>query len=386
MTRTAAERGSGQPDVTTHGDRLTVLLAPDSFKGTASAADAARAIASGWASVRPGDLVVLAPMADGGEGTLDALAAAVPGAERMPARVTGPVGEPRNAAWLLLPDVGAGSIGVVELAASSGITLLDELAPMTAHTFGFGQLIRAALDAGVHRLILAIGGSASTDGGTGALSALGARFTDAAGATIALGGGGLGALAEVNLSGLPELPPGGVAVLSDVANPLLGEFGAAAVFGPQKGATPRQVAELDAALARLAARVSADPSTPGAGAAGGAGFGLLAWGATIESGAAAVADAVGLDALLAEADVVVTGEGSFDAQSEAGKVPSEVAAIAALHDVPVMVIAGRITADTAHLAAAMSLTELAGDGESAQRDALHWLEQAGRAAARSASA
>jgi glycerate kinase len=320
-------------------------------------------------------------MADGGEGTIDALAAAVPGAKRMLERVHGPTGGSVEADWLLLPDVGRGATGVVELAASSGITLLDPLAPLDAHTIGFGQLIRAALAAGVERLILAIGGSASTDGGTGALSVLGAKFTDGEGALLAPGGGNLVSLAAVDFSRTVPVPIGGAAVLSDVTNPLLGPSGAASVFGPQKGATPNEVVLLEEALGRLAALLPVDPATPGAGAAGGTGFGLLAWGAKIESGAAAVAAAVGLGSLLAEADIVLTGEGSFDAQSEAGKVPSEVAAIAARHDASVMVIAGRITADVSHLAAAVSLIELAGDAASAQEDVLRWLEEAGRIAA-----
>lgn len=370
---------------------LRVVIAPDSFKGTASAAEAANAISEGWASVRPRDRLVLAPMADGGEGTIDAFAAAVPGARRMPVTVEGPVGHGESglvdAEWLLLPhEAGAsGATGVVELAAASGITHLDALAPMAAHTRGFGRLIRAALDAGMSRLVLAIGGSASTDGGVGALSALGARFLCVDGTEVADGGGGLASLAAVDLGGLVPLPVGGAVVLSDVTAPLLGRSGSAAVFAPQKGASTGEVSELEAGLARLALLLEADPDQPGAGAAGGTGFGLLAWGATIASGAAEVASVIGLDGVIRDADLVITGEGSFDEQSGTGKAPGEVASIAQRHGVPVAVVAGRITADVRELAAAVSLTDLAGGGGSAQAEALHWLTEAGRALAESSA-
>ena len=364
-----------------------VVLAPDSFKGTASASAAARALARGWRSVRREDEIDLAPMADGGEGTLDALATAVPDARRMPLRVEGPTGRDGeglvDAEWLLLPAAtGAGTVGVAELAIASGITLLEELAPLDAHTVGFGRLIAAALDAGVDRLLLAIGGSASTDGGTGALSALGARFLDAADAPIPIGGRGLPLLAWTDISGLRALPPGGATILSDVTNPLLGPLGAAAVFAPQKGATAADVAFLEAGLARLAELLPADPATPGAGAAGGTGFGLLAWGASPASGAAAVASALDLRDRIAAADCVVTGEGSFDGQSSAGKVPSHVLELAEEHSVRAALVAGRIAADPVGYAASASLTELAGSPAAAMADAGRWLEEAGRVLAK----
>jgi glycerate kinase len=243
-----------------------VVIAPDSFKGTASAADAASALAAGWRSVRPTDELVLRPMADGGEGTLDAFESAVPGAQRMPITVRGPVASPVSTHWLLLPD----GTGVVELAATSGLTLLDPLAPLDAHSAGFGEAIAAALDAGVTRLMLALGGSSSTDGGAGALAALGARFDDGSGAAVPLGNRGLGTLARVDLSGLRPLPPGGAVILGDVTNPLLGDTGAAAVFGPQKGADAATVDVLESNLARLARLVPAAvrllAASPGAGA------------------------------------------------------------------------------------------------------------------------
>lgn len=359
-----------------------VVVAPDSFKGTATAADAAAAIARGWRSVAPGDLLVEKPMADGGEGTLDAFAAAVPGAERVRVTVQGPDDRPTDAAWLRLPD----GTALVELALTSGLTLLDPLRPLDAHTFGFGQAIAAALDAGATRLLLSIGGSSSTDGGVGALAALGGVFRDEAGQPVRLGAAGLAELSRVDLSGLRALPPGGARILGDVTNPLLGPSGAAPVFGPQKGATPAMVEAMEENLARLARAVPDGDrlaATPGAGAAGGTGFGLLAWGATVAGGAGAVADAIGLSAALDEADLVVTGEGRFDSQSAAGKAPSEVAARALAAGVPVALVAGEIDADASGFAASVSLTELAGAAAAAMADPLRWLEAAGAQLARS---
>ncbi|MFB7894560.1 glycerate kinase [Microbacterium sp. NPDC056044] len=362
----------------------TVVIAPDSFKGTIGAAAAAEALAAGWRRVRPGSDVRLMPMADGGEGTVDAFAAAVPGAARMPVTVTGPEDEPVDASWVLLPPTPDAPDGtaVVELANTSGIELLGtppRLRALDAHTRGFGEAMAAALAHGVSRLVLGIGSSSSTDGGTGMLTALGARFTDAAARPIAAGARGLDSLATADLSGLAPLPAGGVTVLSDVTNPLLGPRGAAAVFGPQKGALPEDIPGLDARLARLAALVDADPETPGAGAAGGTGFGLLAWGARLVPGSAAVAELVGLDAAVAAASIVLTGEGSYDGQSAAGKVPAHVGSVAAAAGVPVALVAGRIAtdADVSGFAATASLTELAGSSEAAMADTARWLEEAG---------
>ncbi|MGR0220723.1 glycerate kinase [Agromyces sp. ZXT2-6] len=359
-----------------------VVLAPDSFKGTATAAEAADAIARGWRTVAPADELVAKPMADGGEGTLDAFAAAVPGASRVPVSVQGPDDRPTDAAWLGLPD----GTAVVELALTSGITLLDRLRPLDAHTLGFGQAIVAALDAGARRLLLAIGGSSSTDGGVGALAALGGVFLDAQRRPVRLGARGLGTLARADLSGLRPLPTDGALILSDVTNPLLGPTGAAAVFGPQKGATPVMVEAMDDNLARLVRAVpggDALAAVPGAGAAGGTGFGLLTWGARMAGGSGAVADAIGLSSALAGADLVVTGEGRFDGQSAAGKVPSEVAARAATAGVPVALVAGAIDADASGFAASASLTDLAGGAAAAMAEPLRWLEAAGAALARS---
>ncbi|ANP71364.1 glycerate kinase [Cryobacterium arcticum] len=358
--------------------RTRLVIAPDSFKGTAGAAEAARALAAGWSSVRPDDELVLLPMADGGEGTLDAFELAVPGARRMPVTVPGPDDRPVAASWLLLPD----GTGVVELACTSGITLLDPLRPLDAHSAGFGTALAAALAHGVSRLYLALGGSSSTDGGAGALTALGAVFLDAAGKPIRPGGRGLVDLAAVDLSGLPALPPGGAVILSDVTNPLLGPAGAAAVFGPQKGADAAEIGRLDAGLARLAALLPVDPQTPGAGAAGGTAFGLLAWGAHLEAGSAAVGQALGVPAAVGAASVVITGEGRYDRQSAAGKVPSYLAGLAAAAGAPALLVAGAIDAGALAAAAepfaqAVALTDLAGGTAAALADPLVWLEAAG---------
>ncbi len=378
---------------------MTVVIAIDSFKGSIAAAAAARAVADGWREIRA-DAPVLRPMADGGEGTLDAFAAAVPDALRMPVRVTGPDGAPVDASWLLLPptpDAPAGT-GVVELASTSGIELLGERRlPWDADTTGFGEAIGAALDHGVSRLVLGIGSSASTDGGVGMLRALGARFTDGAGLPIAPGARGLAALAGADLSGVRPPPPAGALVLTDVTNPLLGPTGAAAVFGPQKGLDAAGVAAADAGLARLAALVGprvdagaaadaggAAATTAGAGAAGGTGFGLVIWGARLVPGAPEVAELIGLGAAIAAADLVITGEGAFDGQSAAGKVPSFVASLAADAGVPVALVAGRIAADadTSAFAASVSLTDLAGSPEASLADPARWLRAAGAALAR----
>jgi glycerate 2-kinase len=368
---------------------LRVVVAPDSFKGSATAAEVAAAITRGWLGIRPGDAVRAVPMADGGEGTLDAFCAAFPDARRMPVTVDGPDGRPVETHWVLLPD----GTGVVELAATSGITLLHPLLPLDAHTRGFGQAIAAALDHGVERLLLALGGSASTDGGAGALAALGARVLGPDGEPVATGNPLMGGVTAVDLTGLRPLPPGGAVVLSDVTNPLLGPLGAAAVFGPQKGATPDDVALLDASLEVLARHVSVDPGTPGAGAAGGAGFGLLAWGATIASGSAALGELLAIPGAVRGADVVITGEGRFDVQSAAGKVPSYVLDAAAAaraaqgRTTPVvMLAAGRIDAPTDAFTAAVALVDLAPSVRSALAEAPRWLEAAGAHLARHAPA
>ncbi|MCS5715967.1 glycerate kinase [Herbiconiux sp. CPCC 205716] len=369
------------------GGGLRVVIAPDSFKGSASAVAVASALAAGWRSVRPADELVLRPMADGGEGTLDALATAYPSAERMPVTVLGPADASVAAHWLLVTAPDGTRTGVVELAATSGIELLTALRPLDAHTLGFGQAIAAALDAGVDRLVLAIGGSASTDGGAGLLTALGARLTDAAGTPVPSGAAGLASLSRAELSGLRPLPPGGAVVLTDVTSPLLGPAGAVAVFGPQKGLTPSTSPAVEASLAHLVELVDGGAGlalVPGAGAAGGAGFGLLAWGAVLEPGAAAVARELGLADALVGADVVVTGEGRFDGQSEAGKVPTHVRELAAAAGARPALVAGVIDAEPVGFAASAALVDpqLAGSAAASLADPLRWLTAAGAHLAR----
>lgn len=352
-----------------------IVVAVDSFKGSIGAAEAAARIAAGWRSASPDDDLVLRPMADGGEGTVAAFAAAVDGSHRMPLTVRGPEGSVIDAAWLLLPD----GTGVVELASTSGIELLGERRiPFDADTFGFGQAIAAAIAHGVRRLVLGIGSSSSTDGGVGLLTGLGVRFLGGDGLQVRPGLRGLPDIVQVDFTGLLPLPPEGVVVLSDVRNPLLGAMGAAAVFGPQKGLREGEIDAADGALAHLARLLPADPEAEGAGAAGGSGFALLAWGAELVPGAPEVARLIGLAEAVAGADQVITGEGSFDAQSAQGKVPGFVADQAAAAGVPVSLIAGRIAddADVSAFSGTRSLTGLAGGAEPAMADPARWLEVA----------
>ncbi|WP_244255976.1 glycerate kinase [Rathayibacter sp. VKM Ac-2760] len=331
-----------------------VIIAPDSFKGSATAVEVAEALAAGWRGVRPGDDVVLAPMADGGEGTVDAFAVAVPEAQRHTLTVVGPDDRPVETSWLLLPDGSA----VVELASASGITLLDPLRPLTAHTRGFGRAIAAALDAGAQALLLAIGGSSSTDGGVGALRELGARFLTVSGHDLGDGGGALHELAVVDRHALRPVPAGGARILSDVTNPLLGDSGAAHVFGPQKGATLDDVLRLDDGLRHLAAHLDADPEEAGTGAAGGTGFGLLAWGARLAP-AAAVGRRSGLPARRRRRTSSLTGEGRFDAV-DGGQGPPPYLLGLAGGGARALLVAGAIQAPTTAFAAAAALAHRAG--------------------------
>jgi glycerate kinase len=269
-------------------------------------------------------------------------------------------------------------VAVVELAAAAGLPLLDELIPLDAHSYGVGELIRNALDTGMRRVMVTLGGSACTDGGTGLLTALGARFLDKAGQPLPPGGGALTRLAAIDVSGLREPPVAGANCLTDVQAPLLGRTGAAAAFGPQKGASPGDIDVLEAGLARLAELLGGDPAQPGAGAAGGCGYGLAAgWGARLVPGAEQIAAIAGLPQALAEADLIVTGEGRYDATSLAGKVVGTVRTIAAKAGVPVAVVAGSVTTPplTAH---SVELAALAGSAELAMADPGGWLAEAGR--------
>ncbi|MBX7445946.1 MULTISPECIES: glycerate kinase [unclassified Arthrobacter] len=359
-----------------HASPLRVLIAPDSFKGTLTAREAATAIAEGWKSVRPHDELDLAPLADGGEGTLDAVAGAMPDSVRSSIEgATGPDGKARRGEWLKLP----GSVAVVELAQIAGLPFMDQLAPLTATTRGVGDIIRAAVEDGAREVWLALGGSASTDAGLGALRALGAVALDATGKDIPEGGAGLLEVAALDFARLLPIP-GGITLLSDVTAPLTGPHGAAAVFGPQKGATPEQVEALDQGLQAFALLAGLSPDIAGAGAAGGAGYGFMAaYGAGVESGADRIGELVQLDRRIRQADIVITGEGSFDGQSRIGKLVGNVLQRAAEAGVQSGVIAGRIAADPGTWAA--GLDELAGDGPTAMKDAARWAAAAAKRAA-----
>ncbi len=326
---------------------MRVVIAPDKFKGSLSASEAAEAMARGVARAAPGATIDRVPMADGGEGTVAALVAATGGSSRE-ATVHGPMGEPMSARFGLLGD---GRTAAIEMAAASGLVLvpLDRRDPMVATTRGTGELLLAAVAAGANRVIVGIGGSATNDGGAGLGQALGFRLLDDEGCELGPGGGSLGRLARIDASGRrPELDGIEVAVACDVTNPLCGPRGASAVYGPQKGATPAMIEELDANLAHFAAIVERDLGVsirdlPGSGAAGGLGGGLVAFaGGRLEPGINLVIEAVDLKARLEGADLCLTGEGALDDQSAFGKTAVGVGRLARSLDCPVLALAGSI--------------------------------------------
>ncbi len=324
-----------------------VVVAPDSFKGSLSAVQAAEAMERGVLDAWPDSRVVKIPIADGGEGTVEALVTATCGRYRT-CTVRGPLGRPVEARWGVLGD---GRTAVVEMAAASGLTLVPEgrRDPRIASTFGTGQLIRAVLDAGFRRLVIGIGGSATNDGGSGMAKALGVRLLDGRGDTLPEGGAALSRLASVDLSRVdPRLAATEILVACDVDNPLTGPRGASAVYGPQKGATPAVVAELDAALERYAAVSSGATGRdvaglPGAGAAGGLGAGLLLFTpARLVPGIDLVLDSTRFDDQVRGARLVVVGEGRTDHQTAMGKAPVGVARVASRHGVPVLLVSGSL--------------------------------------------
>ncbi|WP_144954098.1 glycerate kinase [Pseudomonas oryzihabitans] len=326
---------------------MKIVIAPDSFKESLSAAGVASALARGLRQALPAAEIRECPLGDGGEGTLDAVLAAT-GGEVREARVTGPLGEPVTARWGWLAEQ---RTAFVEMASASGLELVPrarrDVRVATSH--GTGELLRAALDAGAERLVLAIGGSATNDGGAGVLQALGVRLLDGQGQALAPGGAALASLASLDLTDLhPRLAAVEVVIAADVDNPLCGPQGASQIFGPQKGASPEQVRELDAALAHFAtvtaATLGRDVSEqPGAGAAGGVGFAALAFlQATFRPGIEVVAELVGLEEALQGADLAVTGEGRLDGQTLRGKTPAGVLRLAQRHGVPVVAVAGSL--------------------------------------------
>src|SRR5689334_10997751 len=419
---------------------MRVLVAPDKFKGSLTAREVAARVAAGIGAEAPGVEVTQVPVADGGDGTLDAAVAA--GYERVEVAAHGPTGAPVTTAFAARDGV-----AVVEMADVSGLARLmpDRLDALGASSYGTGEVVRAALDHGCREIVLGIGGSASTDGGAGMLQALGARLLDADGAPLAPGGAALAGLERLDLSGLhPALADGHVVVASDVDNPLLGPNGAAAVYGPQKGASEADVATLDAALARwadvveatvadraaagaatgaagagasgagpvvagaavaaaaaagsaaagaaaagaVAAAAPAPRDRPGAGAAGGVGFAAMAvLGAELKSGIGLVLDLVGFADHLAGAGLVVTGEGSLDAQTLSGKTPAGVAAAAREAGIPVVTVSGRVALSADQIAGAgirraYALTDIESDPDRCFTEAGPLLQELARTLAR----
>ncbi|CAM0553243.1 Glycerate 2-kinase [Vreelandella titanicae] len=326
---------------------MNVLLCPDSFKDALSAQDAATAMARGVQRAAPEAHVQVCPLADGGEGSLDALIAAT-GAERRQLNVQDALGRPRQAAWGWLSDQ---RTAFIELAEASGLQHLaaDERNALHTSTFGVGELLLAALDQGAEKALLLLGGSATNDGGAGMLQALGARFLDQHGEPLPPGGAALNQLASLELDGLdPRLAKFSLEAAVDVDNPLLGERGASAVFGPQKGASPEEVEQLDRALghfADISAHALGDDyrMLPGAGAAGGMGFAAKAFlNATLKPGIEMIMQQADMASLLARADLVITGEGRLDGQSLSGKTPIGVSRAAKRLHKPVIVLAGSL--------------------------------------------
>lgn len=323
-----------------------VLIAADKFKGSLTAVQVAERVTAGLRRAVPGLEVEALPVADGGDGTVDAAVAA--GFERREVRVAGPLGQEVTAAFALR----AGT-AVVEMAEASGLQRLPRgvFAPLTASTYGSGELLRAALDAGARTIVFGVGGSATTDGGAGMLSALGARFLDADGEPVPPGGGGLAELASADLSDLdPRLADVELILASDVDNPLTGPTGAPAVYGPQKGASPDDVEILDSALAHYAkvleetagVHAAEYAASPGAGAAGGIGYGALLLGARFRPGIEVMLEVLGFAPALEWATLVITGEGSLDEQTLHGKAPAGVAAAARAADKEVVAVCGRL--------------------------------------------
>jgi glycerate kinase len=371
---------------------MRVVLAPDSFKECLPAAEVAAALARGWRRVDAQADLRLLPMADGGEGTTDALVSATHG-QCIECTVHDPLGRPVQAAYGLLGDR---ETAVVEVAAASGLHRVPrELRdPARATSYGTGELIRAALDRGARRLIVGLGGSATNDGGAGIAQALGFRLLDDKGDELPRGGAALARLARIDASGAhPQLYACEITAACDVENPLCGPDGATAIYGPQKGVTPELLPLLDSALAHYATILARDlgadvAPVPGAGAAGGIGAGLMAFArAALRPGVALVAEACGLEEHICGADLVITGEGKLDAQSLSGKTPIGVARIAAKHGVRVVAVAGLVQLDAdaterAGFQRVLSLTDEQTTQCRAMQHAAALLDQAGAQLAR----
>jgi len=328
-----------------------VVVAPDSFKGSLPAKEVAESLAAGLKRVWPGARIDFLPLSDGGDGWVESMVSAADGSY-VDVGAHGPVGDEVEARYGVIEADGV-TTAVIEMATASGLALLseDRRDPRRTTTYGTGELMADALDRGARRLLVGIGGSATNDGGAGMASALGARFVDASGEELAPGGGALAKLERVDLSGLDRrLADAEIVVASDVDNPLLGHDGASAVYGPQKGAGAGEVGELDEALSRFADVVESAlgreiRSQRGAGAAGGLGFGLMAFcDATLQPGVELALDTLGADGVLKGASLVLTAEGMLDSQTLSGKVPVGVARRAKRHGVPVVAIGGSVEA------------------------------------------
>ena len=368
---------------------MRVVVAPDKFKGSLTAVDVAARVSAGLRSVIADLEIIQAPVADGGDGTVDAAVAA--GFDRIAVVATGPTGQPVQTCYARRGDE-----AVIEMASVCGLLLLPdgELEPVTSSSYGLGEVVLSAVRAGSRRIVVGIGGSASTDGGAGFLQALGIRVFGKQGTDVPRGGSALADVATVDLSTLPaEFVGVEIVVASDVDNPLTGLNGAAAVYGPQKGASPAQVGELDAGLIHWAAVVAratgADhAATAGAGAAGGVGFAMAALGATVRPGIDLVLDLIGFTAALSKADLVITGEGSLDAQTLAGKAPIGVANAARAAGVPVVAVCGRRLLSSQDLAragfvATYALTDIEADVTTCMAQAGPLLERIGATVAQS---
>lgn len=331
---------------------MKIVIAPDSYKESLSASEVAQAIEKGFREIFPDAQYVSVPVADGGEGTVEAMIAATQGTEHS-AWVTGPLGEKVNANWGMSGD---GKTAFIEMAAASGLALVppEKRNPLITTSRGTGELILQALESGARNIIIGIGGSATNDGGAGMIQALGAKLCDANGTEIGYGGGSLNSLNAIDISGLdPRLCACKIRVACDVTNPLVGEKGASRIFGPQKGATEALIVELDANLAHYADIIKKSlrvdvREVPGAGAAGGMGAALMAFlGAELKSGIEIVTQALNLEEHIHDCTLVVTGEGRIDSQSIHGKVPVGVASVAKKYHKPVIGIAGSLTRDVA---------------------------------------
>lgn len=354
---------------------LRVLITPDSFKGSATNQEVAGAIAVGWKKVRTNDEIKCFPMADGGEGTLETFATRFPTARGMKIEVNFHENQNRVATWLLLDD----GTAIIELAEACGLIHMTFLDPLKASTFAFGQILKAAAEnSNVKKIIACIGGSASTDGGVGALIALGARFLNTAGNPIELGGAGLREIHTVDFSKMTQPPQLGSTCLADVNNFLLGDNGAARIYGPQKGASASDIEVLEAGLMHFM-HITETKDFAGAGAAGGTSFGLnVGWGTSLNSGAKVIAEVIGLQEEINNSDIVITGEGRFDQQSAQGKAVGLIQELSAEYKKRVLLCVGSSAIDFSsnHLSGVV-LEELAGSKEEAMSESLQWLVKAG---------